>query len=176
MLVSANIGVIWGVFIIISIVAQVIKSRRKVADQAPGGHASMREEGNQPATKDDELRQFLESLSGGKPRPEEIPPPVIQRQELQPMLQQAPQPQPQQKPKKQRRPEQPPAPIITQPVPSPTVRIMPAVELETVVTPNTSLQRLIRTELQQTNATRKAIVLREILGPPIALRPREKRL
>lgn len=172
MLVSANTGVIWAIFIIISIVAQVIKARKKGADQAPGEATSQREEGRQSTTNDNELRQFLESLSDGNPRPEPTSPPITQRQELRHMSRPTPQPIT----KTPKRSEPPPAPT-TQPAQSPKISIIPEVKLEPVVTPKPSgLQLLICKELQKTDATRKAIVLREILGPPIALKQPEKAL
>ncbi|MBT3192578.1 MAG: hypothetical protein HN341_08490 [Verrucomicrobia bacterium] len=193
----ANIGVIWAIFIVISIVAQVIKASKKVSSEAPGTDDGPR---GGPAESNDELRQFLEQLGGGgaatpkplPPRPPAPPRPAVQRRE--PTMRVSPedhrQNTPQATPSVVRRravTEAPPHEPHATPPPPPAVpeRVRPkpqkqrseTVQIELPASSASQaaskLQRLIRDELQQTEDTRKAIVLREVLGPPLALRSRQ---
>jgi hypothetical protein len=175
MLVSADIGV-WAIFIIISVVAQIVKARKKAANQEPKQPSSERSD-QAPARPDEELRQFLEKLAGGRPQrtaPAEVNiPPEVVRARRPPAPPQLPT-----QPKRQRTqaPQTIPTVSARPTATPPTVRVTPAVALEPVVTTDaTALRILLRKELQQADATRKAMVLHEILGPPIGLRARERR-
>jgi hypothetical protein len=168
MLVSADIGV-WAIFIIISVVAQIVKARKKAANREPEQTSPTRAD-QAPAKPDEDLRQFLEKLAGGRPQrsaPAEvnIPPQVVaaRRRPAPPQLPTQPKRQRTQAP--QSKPSVSATPTVARPV---TVVKQPD-------TPASALRDLIREELRQADATRKAMVLHEILGPPIGLRARERR-
>ena len=198
----ANIELIWALFIIITVVAQIVKGAKKVASQAPG----KTEEGAPPGspretpdrgTREDELRKFLETLAGGQPQPPKpaaAPPPIPH-----PARQQAPTVRRQpatvrQQPPTVRRPKpgvatQAPeqAPYRAVPSTDSTVTrhratagaVAPAsmhVETARAEMRTSALQAMLKKELQGVAARRKAIVLREILGPPHALKPLEWRV
>jgi hypothetical protein len=182
----ANIELIWALFIIITVVAQIVKGAKKVASQAPGKTEEEGAPGSPRETPDreereDELRKFLESLAGGRPpapKPAAAPPPV---------------------PPPARRPPQPvrPKPRVVAPPPPAPYRAIPSTE-STVTkhqatvgamsaasvhvqtaraeTRTDVLQNILLKELRNNADRRKSIVLREILGPPIALKPLEWRV
>lgn len=169
MLVSAEIGV-WAIFIIISVVAQIIKARKKSANQEPMQPES-KGDNRAPAKSEDDLRQFLEKLAGGRPQrtaPAEV---NIPQQVVPPR----PPPTPRQAPP-QPRPQRPqPKPVASPPPTPPTTDAQPVNAAKRTNTIAGALQNLLRAELQQGDSIQKAIVLREILGPPIGLKPRDRR-
>ena len=173
--VLADIGLIWVVFVVISIVAQIIKAKKNAPPQSPDelGDADALQ---RPVvtSRQDELRKFMETLGGGTatsrpvvaaapPRP---PPP---RREARTVRREAPVVQ---KERVQRE-----TPIAITPKHKVTQKKQSdSVTLERVGDTSAktdALKRLIRKELKQADATRKSIVLREILGPPLALKSRE---
>lgn len=162
-------GIIWVVIIIGSIIVQVIKGAKKVQSNAPKRQQPPRyqEQGRreapgratqppQPASahrdRTEEIRQFFERI--GEPLQEFVAP----------------------EPRRQRRPARkpPPAPRKATVVPSPILTPAPAPEPVTVTVaakPKTSAQaRALRTLLQEPQGQQQAILLREVLGPPLALR------
>ena len=173
--VLADIGLIWVVFVVISIIAQIIKAKKNAAPQSPDAlgdaDAPQRPE---PPSRENELRQFLESLGGGAAARKPVvaaapPPPPPPRREARTVRRAAPVVQ---KERVQRE-----TPIAITPKHKVTQkRQSDPVTLERVgdtSAKTNALKQLIRNELKQTDATRKSIVLREILGPPLALKSRE---
>lgn len=166
----ANIdGIIWLVIIVVSIIAQIVKAGKKAAEKAAANapqtesprsataerretrSAAQRTTAPRPKTardRTDELRQFFESLG-------------VPTQELAP----APPPRPRPKPAKVSPSPQPVATRKAQPR-----RDTESVELENLDRGESAHTREFRQLLQQENSQRQAIVLREILGPPLALR------
>jgi len=193
--VLADAGLIWIVFVIITVIAQVVKGAKKVSSQAPGGPNALPGDDDasrgDPVAPSDELRKFLEGLSGGAVRPS--PPPVAQRPRAMPMPAaqgsrtaaqnpRCPTPPPtpryqrqEQPPRRQKGQPRPPQPVeVAIPVPDNQTDTQDAVVLEILSqgdTPTRRLQQLIRQELQNADAVRKSIVLREVLGPCVAFKP-----
>ncbi len=176
----ASIELVWALFIIITIVAQIVKGARKVASQAPGKEGDADGERNRPAP-DDELRKFLEGLSGGTPpKPAATPPPVPPP--VRPMAQ--PQARPRQtvrKPepiriKPQPKPKPPPPRVAAPPIVEQPVAVAPAALVASPQRKASRFQKLLQKDLADSEAAQKAIVLREVLGPPLALRPLEWRV
>ncbi len=187
MTVLANIEVIW-VVIIISVIVQVIKGVKKVASQAQGkntgadGAGSGGKAGGQKpdfVAPDEALQEFLRTLGGGqKPAARPIAPRPVQAKSP---TRGVSQPQAQ-----ARRRMHPPA-VSNQPIPATpryepvhhaapayTQSVQEAVVLEKTPSDRTTAASIfidaIRKDLSDAEAIRKAIVLREILGPPLALR------
>jgi len=181
--VLANIEAIWVAIIIISVIAQIVKGARKVASQAPGKSTGQGEatpggldgERREFVAPDEALQDFLRTLTGEKPvsRPAAA--------------------SPVQATSRRRGLSQPPAAVQTPPRPpvrretgspampkrSPAVtrttagNVQDAVVLEKLSTRKTAasiLGEAIRKDLSNAVAIRKAIILREVLGPPVALR------
>ena len=168
----ANIdGIIWLVIIVVSIIAQIVKAGKKAAEKAAANapqtesprsataerretrSAAQRTTAPRPKTardRTDELRQFFESL--GVPTQELAPAPP-------------PPPRPRAKPAKASPSPQPVATRKAQPH-----RDTESVELENLDRGESAYTREFRQLLQQENTQRQAVVLREILGPPLALR------
>ncbi|MFU8780858.1 MAG: hypothetical protein ACNA71_07515 [Kiritimatiellia bacterium] len=162
----ANIdGIIWLIIIVVSIIAQVIKGAKKFQSAAPqqqpnrstpdaerwDAERSADKPAPQPSQNNEELRNFLENL--GLPVQQLAPrPPPIKRQS---------------RPRKS-----PPAPerlsnarVMQTPLPRKTVA--PAETSQTRQRPAT---RELRNLLKNRHSQRQAILLKEILGAPIALR------
>ena len=193
----AGIEALWVLFIVATVIARVIKAAR---EQKPGtGSAPKAPTGDFTAAEED-LREFMESLTGKKaekpaPTPEATRPASQPRQYKQPVRQQsrAPEraavPAPVRAPAEaQRSRPQPrtsaPARQVVERAPKvhdqhvsvePPLAAVPAAPVPLHV-PTRSKQRKpqvdsrIMKDLVDRVAIRKAIVLREILGPPVALR------
>jgi len=160
----ANIdGVIWLVIIVVSIISQIAKATRKVSANAPGKQAPRKPVPERkarpapaqraaPVDRAEELRQFFENL--GMP----VPAPV------------APAAPPARHRKKSKPAATPVAPVM---VPAPAPEEVPArpEHVELVRRPQRSAETQALAQLLLTrNTQRQAILLREILGPPLALR------
>jgi len=163
-------GIIWLVIIVGSIIVQVIKGAQKTAANAPKKQPATRSaqperRGAPPAPKPrttyqdrkDELRQFLERIAN--PMPEM----VVDEQSVARV-----------KSKYKRKAQQPPpAPSVT--TRTPALQVASPAQRPTTATgtgqSTTSEQtRELRALLKSPRTQRQAILLREILGPPIALR------
>ena len=170
--VLASIEVIWVVIIIGSVIAQIIKGAKKVASQSPekptgGGEASG---GKSPAfvAPDVALQDFLRSLGGEKPSAT-----PVRRGLAQASRPKVPSPQPKRTAAREVK-------MDVFPLPAPAIiparregNIQRDVKLETFAKRETSASVLgdaIRKDLSDGDTLRKAIVLREVLGPPVALR------
>lgn len=184
-------GLIWVVIVVGSIIAQVMKAKKNAASPPPK-KSSPRPEANKGeyTSSSDDLRNFLESIGAAPPtrnqerqrkiEPVAPPPPPRPIQVMQEV---------------QTVPPPPPIPVRAQikhrPSPMEEARKLQfkgdVLKRQTANKPNevqletpeqlqprdqssSGLAKLITEELQDLDATRKAIVLREILGPPIALR------
>ena len=176
----ANIELIWALFIIITVVAQIVKGAKKVASKAPGKTEEEGAPGSPRETPDrgereDELRKFLESLAGGRPRapkPATVPPPMPPPARRQP---------PPARPKTRvvAQPPPPPRPKPAPPPPEPVEAEAPTtmhVQTFRAKRRTSALQNILLKELRNNADRRKSVVLREILGPPIALKPLEWRV
>jgi len=164
----ANIdGIIWLVIIVVSIIAQVVKASRKAAANAsatesPRSAATERRE-TRPAAqrtapqkqtnhdRNDELRQFFDMLG-------------VPVQEF------AAAPQPRKRPKHKPAPVPPPTPIPVAPRKVHPRRDTESVRLETLETGAPSQTVELRELLRKAKSQHQAILLREILGPPLAMR------
>jgi hypothetical protein len=158
----ANIdGLIWLVIIVVSIIIQVVKAVRKASSQAPmtasprsapaERRAPARATGQKQASRirSDELRQFFETLG-------------IPVQEMAPVA----------KSKQRKQPKTPKA--------APALPILPrkhepaqptaTVKLESLVQELPPQTRGLLELLKKPDTQRQAVLLREILGPPLALR------
>ena len=169
----ANIeGVIWLVVIAVSIIAQIIKGAKKVQANAPKSQQSPRSQPEErrdasaynkqqrpkPATsyreRTDEIRQFFERL--GEPLQEVVAP--------------APR-QPKRTTLRSRKAQPQPAPTIAPVAPAPVQATKPTVSMAASTTDRTSSQaRALRKLLKSSEGQKQAILLREVLGPPLALR------
>ena len=166
----ADGGFLWVIVIVGSIIAQIIKAKKNAAASPPK---------RQPGAKSgdftasgDELRNFLESIGGGATKPQQTrqPQPIPVRPtalppSLPPQVTIKHRPSPAETALKHRQVEGTIRKPHTQKPTPPTENIVESLS----TTPNVVAQ-LIKQDLQNMNAARKAIVLREILGPPIALR------
>lgn len=173
----------WGVAIVIFIVSQIAKSKKKYDKSAPQQGAPPQANGD-PA---EELRRFLEGLGQAPPQPQAPPPAPV-----------APPPVPRRaaaRPVKARPAAPPPVRIETvvshepAPVSAATVseettpgeaEVLARYRAEMATSrPATKAvskwREILGTELRggDRNTLRKAFVLREVLGPPTALRRRE---
>ena len=141
-----------------------------------------------PESEEERVRRFLEAL--GMPAGTQPPPPVRQRRVVTPTLPPTP---PAQKPKVKRSWAQPLPPLVTTPdelpsapPPLPAVTsVAPPPELEEPLTPLPAFVPAIRRAaqsppvpvaslgamLRSPASVRRAIVLREVLGPPRGLQP-----
>jgi len=191
--VYANIEAIWVVIIIISVIAQIVKGVKKAASQqrppgntarpphpavAPSGRDDSRE--RRPANVEepvDALQEFLRSLAGETPtpRPPRPAPPVTRQPVVPPGVPRA---------KPARTTHRAPAVAVRENVPMTEYRpVEPILREETDVAPAVTLDhelhepsragaiaRDIKRGMGDRKAIRRAVVLREILGPPLALR------
>lgn len=158
----ANIdGLIWLVIIVVSITVQIVKAVRKASSQAPNtasprsAPAGRREPARAtrqkppPGNRADELRQFFETLG-------------IPVQEMAP----APKPKPRKQPKTPKAaPALPILPRKHEPE-QPTI----TVKLESLVHELPPQTRALLDLLKSPDIREQAVLLREILGPPLALR------
>ncbi len=179
--VLANIEVIWVIIIIGSVIAQIIKGAKKVAAQAP--KATGADEATSGGSKsrdfiapDEALQEFLLSRGAGeKPADRPAAASPVQAISARRGLSQARAIATPLAPKKVKREvRQPvlPPPIAAMPQPR-ADKVQQAVVLEKYIKRETSASLLgeaIRKDLSNAEAIRKAIVLREVLGPPVALR------
>ena len=162
-------AIIWLIIIVASIVAQVIKSAREAGPGRKSLHpnAPPPVPPTGPSSEADELRQFLESLGGAQQTTAPRPPP--------------PPPRP-----TARRPAPPPVPTATvtpaapvRPVPrrraaAPTAPIAPAPATKrrrVNRTRNAVQRKVLMMAVRDRDTLQEAILLREVLGPPIAMRP-----
>ena len=172
--VLANIELIWVIIVIISVIAQIRKGMKKATGQpgkpTPGGQDAAPE--REPYVAPDEaLREFLESLAG---KPSRTEPPATPRPAV------APQPAVVQRPRRhpaRRMPSAPPAAPMPPPPPQRQAKetVSEPVALEMIHDDATHrdtepLAMMIRQGLKSRQSARTAIVMREILGPPLALR------
>lgn len=180
--VLANIEVIWVIIIIGSVIAQIIKGAKKVASQAPGKSTGAGEADTggdrqrEFVGSDDALQAFLQTLGGGeKPAAKATAASAVQAISARRGLSQAratvkkpSRPQAMREVRQQALPL--PIPAVHQPKAG---KVQDAVVLEKFTKRETSasiLGEAIRKDLSNADAIRKAIVLREVLGPPVALR------
>ena len=185
----ASIEVIWALFIIITVIVQIIKGAKKMSSQAPGktdeGAPGSPREAPERGEREDELRKFLEALGGGQPQPSKptaAPPPVpptVRRQKQQPTVRRTRPRVPAQEPPPPPRQAAPPQESVVtrhKPTVGAVAPAMTHAQASRAQTRTNALQAMLKKELQGAAARRKAIVLREVLGPPIALRPLEWRV
>jgi hypothetical protein len=172
---------IWVVIIVGSILSEILKNRKKAADKDASRKRGI--PGGDPPTVDagKELREFLETLSGGSPGNKPVQPPVkppparpVVRNVPPSHRKKAPLP-PQVTLKHRPLPEVSPAELHSrQDVPSAAPQVRSAVTEAESDSPSTkekhSSSELIRADLLKPDSARRAVVLREILGPPMALR------
>jgi hypothetical protein len=165
MLSKASIELIWGLFIIITVISQIIKNAKKVSSQAPGKTGS---DDNQRKPPGDELREFLEQLSGQQAQPVR---PAAPKPPPRPIVQQRTQP----KARKAKKVENATPLKITPPKNKPRIEPDHVVRIEKLTQPKRASEwhKTLRRELKDLDATRRAIVMREILGPPLALRQQQ---
>jgi len=180
----ANIELIWALFIIITVIAQIVKGTKKVSSQAPGkteeGAPGSPRESQERSEREDELRKFLETLAGGQPstpKPTATPstPPPVPRTTR--SVDQTP---------TRRRPRRPAAAKPTPPpepirvAPPPPVPVLASSPVKPVVVMGSKRKSVLgeqfRRDLKEVGSARNSIVLREVLGPPIGLRPLEWRV
>jgi hypothetical protein len=139
-------------------IALVINAKKKAAEKKKTAGRPQQRTGQPPPN--DELQNFLASLSGipqTKPKPTATPPriPAATAVKHRPAPPKRPRPERQEVVLTAVEQQQAEQPVVT----------MPPVQDKKVK----GLAALIRGDLQNMAATRKAVVLREILGPPIAL-------
>jgi len=185
---TAGLGDLLPVVIIITVViARIIKATKQ---QGPAGQSPARPSGSEPVAPGDELRAFLKTLGAPTPpRPTPPPPPVqVVQAERSVMRRTAPAPavavrhaaKPSRarkfaKPRRHmgRRPApapaapppptpQKPAPFWNQPAPAPRPIVVEACEL-------TPAREELNKHLEDRHSLRGAWLLREVLGPPVAL-------
>lgn len=188
-------AIIWLVIIVVSIIAQIIKGAKKTASQAPKQENAPRsapaERRSTPAKdqrkspssyrdRKDELRQFLERIAD--PTPEPVPEVTVPRTRRQAGGQQGRMPpppptrsrQPQtQREKRPAMPSAPAAPSVTMRTPSMQATApdqLPTTVMGTSERTSSAQGRELRKLLDKPQSQRRAILLREILGPPLALR------
>ncbi|HAS81119.1 MAG TPA: hypothetical protein DCS43_00180 [Verrucomicrobia bacterium] len=197
MTVHADIGgLIWVVIVIASVIGQIVKGARKVSAQAPGkgnaptarqteGSAS---EGTRQQTGSPDpaeaLQDFFRSLSGQPtPPPRLLPPELIQQRKARKDL--LKRQQEQRRHTKTLTHPTPTAPVLTPAEPADyqesnahdqgTDQVILATGFPQhgsahTATGEHSLAHILRQELSSRDTARKAMILREILGPPLALR------
>ncbi len=183
--VLADGGLLWVIVVVGSIIAQIIKAKKNAASSPPKGPETPSGDKGDYNASSDELRNFLASIGAAKP-------PAVPQQVRQPKpnVVRKPHPQPVQARRDVRTLPPPPLPaharIKHRPSPreiereedreraathsQPPQRQESETTTTTIAKESNTLTSLIRKELKDLDATRKSIVLREILGPPIALR------
>lgn len=198
--VLANIEAIWIIIVIVSVIAQIVKGAKKISgpkqpgvgpDRTSGGNAGQRDF----VAPDAALQDFLKSLTGEsavtviespKPRPQTpmraAGPASARSAALQP--QRRPPPRRVINPPAHRPIQAPAITAVPPPLQVPARTYMPVVfhtEESTEVTLESTastglpahsslLGEELRRDLASIHSVRKAILLREILGPPLALR------
>ncbi|MBM4148012.1 MAG: hypothetical protein FJ224_03090 [Lentisphaerae bacterium] len=170
-------GAFWLLIIVVSIVAQIVKAVRLAAKQQgprPEGESFPERPSPQvgePVEPSEEIREFLRRLSGEPPAPASPPPPRP--------------PPPQQVVVKVRpmpaRPKTPaPSPVVHQPVPLVSLAAPPPPEPPVFIAKAASAKPRRRVsaaalalaaDLNTPSTARRAILMREVLGPALALRP-----
>lgn len=184
-------GLFWVVVVIIAIIAQIVKSRKQFDQGAPKQDAPP---GGDPA---EELRKFLDGLGQAQkapPAPPPVPPTPVPPPTPRPTPKQAApsRPPPVQAPRPPpvvRRMPEPPVPVrevVTRPrAPEPEhvpteAEVMARFRAELAAKATTGKkvtrwQRLLAEQLSthDRRLLQEAMLLREILGPPVALRRRE---
>jgi len=155
-------GLIWILVVIGSIIARVVKSSRdaKSGQRPPAGSPT-------PTASGDELREFLEKISGtSTPAPRPVTPPA-------PTIVRAPPPV---RTRRKVTPKQPPA-VAPPPPPMPQEPILQAViedeevkALEPRTRPAIEASELIQLLSKTKKASRRAIVIADVLGKPLAMR------
>ena len=152
-------SIFWIVVVVITVAVKAIKAASKKAARGnPAQPARATPAVPDRQTAATEIRDFIESLTRGQPAP--IPPAPVAA---------PPAPKPRRKPAKPPRAKTSPAP---QPPPHPAVTGMPVAETALVQKEAVTAfqpEMLVR-ELRAGPSVRKAILLKEILGPPIGLR------
>jgi len=180
-------GMFWLIVIVVTIVTQIIKASKRGAVPPPASEPGPDEDEGYTAP-DDELREFLESLAGAPPKPKP-PAPRTAPPLVQPRPTVAPPPPPTPAPVQRRAASPPvrraPAPAprrAARPQPIPTVTAaqkptaLPSAEIRTIevrgsARPRVSvLGKALVSQLREGNALHRAVLMREILGDPIALR------
>lgn len=156
------------VIIIVVVLAQIIKAAKGGSRPAPGQPGPSQQADDVFTAPQDELKKFLESLSGGMSQPPPEQPPPLPRKQSRVM--------------RIKQPAQPPvietvsveevktSPLQESPkaarqadmqIEAPPIHVMPVTQ---------NIRPQIAYELISRQSIRKAIVLREILGPCLALR------
>ena len=175
---AAPEGIIWLIVIAASIIAQVIKAGRKLQNKQPSP-PSFEDGGKDPSAQ---LQQFLQSLGQNKqadPGPAPAAAPATLRRAVAPTpVKLAPSTRMHKAAQPGRRPAAPPPPLAAPPprpplpakaVANDNVDVKPyAMRLPTHC--HETRRETMVGDLRDPQLARKAIVLREILGPPIALR------
>lgn len=186
-------GWIWAIIIIGSLVVRIIKANKERSSQPtpapPGPRPATPEPDVQWKPPEDELREFLERLGGKPVTPPPPPPPPAGRQvapppppptarpKLAPQVLRAPAPQKTFRRKPTRAAPAPaPAPAIA-PAPAPAPRRpapkpIPAVAVAPVRTAGrrSEYRKVLDRLMKERSTLRSAIVVRDVLGPPLALR------
>ncbi len=164
MLVTANIELIWVIIVIISVIAQIRKGIKKNASQAAAKTTGRRESPPEPRTpgespecvsSDEALREFLQRLGGTVPA---VPPTPRPATHLPPAARRAP----------HRHPPPPPRPL--RPVESVSAPVVLDTSTLAAESATDSQAERIRKDLKDFRSARRAVIMREILGPPLALR------
>jgi hypothetical protein len=176
--------IFWFVVIAVFVISQIVKSRKQFDESAPDQQKPPDTAGD-PA---EELRKFLEGLSKAPEQPQQqpqapaAPPPQAQQRRVVP---------PKHKPREARRVFAPAAVSAVRAAPPPKPEAVPAPDEAAVlaryraemaatvghpVRIASKWQAILQPEMRgadRRQPLRKAFVLREILGPPTALRRRE---
>jgi hypothetical protein len=169
------------VIIITVIIARIMKATKGAKPLVPPPPDSSGE--REPSATGDELREFLEALSGTKPprpTPPPAPPPVPQPQPVIPPQPQRPAPAPVHarkwtRPRQGKRATAAPTPA---PKPAPAPRpvrkpVAPRVARRPVTVEAcelSTLRKALDDHLSDRQSLRGAWLLREVLGPPVGLR------
>jgi len=171
-------GIFWLLVVIVTIVTQRIKASKRSREFRKEGSETPQDTQTDYAPEEGQLREFLETLAGGgHPQAEIQPPPVpptlpVNEPAVEPtalysegpvqLTEVTPPPHapraPSQRPK--------PGPRVSPKPPADAVdsRAMPSRELFI----ETKLMKEIRREFTKPRSLWKAVILREILGPPLA--------
>jgi hypothetical protein len=170
-------GFLWVIVVIASIAGQIAKASKRSKQKQQEGNASHPPEPRrnaEPVAPEDQLQDFLRSLTGQppqEPRPvAPVPAPVVQKpRKRQTSLKRKKQSLRQKKKAQPRIKRQTANAIVPEFCPDPTVHpVMPIQPPMTTRRPSSTDPALKR--ISALGALRSAIVWREILGPPVALR------
>ena len=194
-------GLFWLVVIVVTIIAQIVKASKRgsTGSGPPPPRPGTEGDGGYTAPQD-ELRAFLESLTGAPKKPATPPPPPMQAVPARAAAPAAPRPvmrtpeaktapKPKRRvtrtaaaaaaarqlapvppaPRPQPRPRQPVAPARP-PLPQLATKAADAYGRGTVIGGTAKARPGITTRLRGRRSVREAVILREILGEPLAMR------